>query len=124
MTQTTIILKDLPKISLNKFYGGIHYRTRIKLKNDFFWAVRTQTKLHFKKDKCYIVEYHFTFKKQPLDCSNATGGMVKLLEDILFEDDSPNCVKQITVSSRKGISDFVTMNIRQVEPDCNTFHMF
>lgn len=106
-----IILKGLPKISLNKFYAGLHWTKRKQIKDAYNLIIKSQCKYVFPKDKVYKVEYQFNFKTRPLDASNACGGMVKLIEDILFEDDKWDIVTQITVSSKKNTTEFVKILI-------------
>ena len=105
-----IILKDLPKVSLNKFYAGVHWTTRKKMKDDYSLLVKSQFKHIFSKDKQYVCIYSFTFKNNPLDCSN-TIGMVKMIEDIIFEDDKWDIVRQITIVSMKGKSNFIKITV-------------
>ena len=109
--ETSITLVDLPKISLNEFYAGKHWNVRKKIKDNFALLVRSQTKL--KIDYPCEVEYVFTFTKNPLDCSNVCGGMAKLIEDVLFPDDSPKIVKSIKVTSKKGNDNFVHIKIKE-----------
>jgi hypothetical protein len=40
----TIILKDLPKISLNKWYAGMHWTKRKKIKDNYTLIVKSQFK--------------------------------------------------------------------------------
>jgi hypothetical protein len=39
-----IILKDLPKISLNKWYAGMHWTKRKKIKDNYTLIVKSQFK--------------------------------------------------------------------------------
>jgi len=105
-----IILNNLPKISLNKFYAGIHYRERMTIKEHYKWSIKSQTKVVFSKHDKYNVTYDFEFKSRPLDASN-TVGMIKIIEDLLFEDDKYNIVLSVKMTSRKGESDKVTITI-------------
>ena len=52
----------------------------------------------------------FTFKTKPLDASN-TIAMVKMIEDIIFEDDKWDVIKRISISSKKGNEDVVNIKI-------------
>jgi len=40
--------------------------------------------------------------------------MVKLVEDIIFESDSPKIVKSVTLLSTKGKSDKLTIKINEI----------
>jgi hypothetical protein len=111
MREISITLWDLPKVSLNEFYAGVHWSKRKKIKDDFALLIRSQTKV--KIDFPCDVEYTFSFKRNPLDCSNACGGMVKLIEDCLFLDDSPKSVRSIKVTSRKAKDDVVFIKIKE-----------
>ena len=107
----TIIFTDLPKISLNKWYAGMHWTKRKKMKDSYTQIVRSQFKEVLPKDKSYSVEYHFTFKSRPLDASNCVA-MVKMVEDIIFEDDSYKIISSILISSGKGSRDTLEINIK------------
>ena len=105
-----ILLKDLPKISLNKWYAGMHWTKRKKMKDNYTQIVNSQFYKVLSKDKTYQVEYHFTFKSRPLDASNCVA-MVKMIEDIIFETDSYKVVTSLVITSRKGNSDIVEIKI-------------
>lgn len=108
---TKIILYDLPKVSANQFYAGIHWTKRKKLKDIYKLLIQSQTKLKFSKP-CNV-EYRFTFKSKPLDCSN-TNGMLKMIEDCLFDDDSTDIVKSLSVISLKGKIDKVEIIVSEL----------
>ncbi len=110
--ETVLVLYDLPKVSLNHLFARMHWTKRNKLINECKWIVRSQTDKKFNLP-C-TVSYIFTFKSNPLDCSNCAA-MIKILEDILFEDDSTNVVKSINIRSLKGIKDSVTIIIKSFE---------
>lgn len=109
-----IILKNLPKVSLNQWYAGNHWTKRNRLKNMYILIVKSQFKHVFIKAKQYVCIYSFTFKNRPLDCSN-TIAMVKMIEDIIFEDDKWDIIRQITILSMKGKDDFVTITIDDLD---------
>jgi hypothetical protein len=113
MEETSIILKDLPKVSLNKWYAGIHWTKRNETKNNYKLIVRSQFKKVFPKDMSYECEYIFHWKKNPLDTSNCVA-MVKLIEDVLFEDDKHDIVPKITIQSKKAKEEFVEINIKEI----------
>jgi|TARA_R110000803_G_C11759707_1_gene293745 hypothetical protein len=106
-----IILNDLPKISLNKWYAGMHWTKRKKMKDAYIQIVRSQFKQVLSKDNVYDVEYSFTFKNRPLDASNCVA-MVKMVEDIIFEDDNYKIIHSILISSGKGTRDVLEIKIR------------
>jgi hypothetical protein len=105
-----IILKDLPKVSLNAWYGGGHWSKRKKLKDNYTLIVKSQFKDVLPASESYNTEYHFTFKSRPLDASNCVA-MVKLIEDIVFENDGYKIIKSILVTSSKGADDIVEIKI-------------
>ena len=90
----------MPKISLNKFYTGTHWTKRKKIKDDMYWAVISQIGKEKLNQPC-TARYDFHFKTKPLDCSNAVG-MVKLIEDVIFEDDNTEIVKGIEITSNEN----------------------
>lgn len=105
-----IILKDLPKISLNKWYAGMHWTKRKKIKDNYIKIVTSQFKDVLPKNKSYNTEYHFTFKLRPLDASNCVA-MVKMIEDIIFDNDGYKVIKSILITSNKGTEDKVEIII-------------
>ena len=105
-----IILTGLPKVSLNLFYSGVHWSKRKKLKDKYKLLIKSQFKQVLSKDKTYDVEYTFNFKTRPLDASNCVA-MVKLIEDVIFEDDNYKIVESITIKSRKAKFDNVEIEI-------------
>lgn len=105
-----IELYDLPKISLNQWYSGISWKTRKRQKDTFAFLVRSRCKHFFKKDKVYRVSYSFYFKSKPLDTSNCVG-MLKMIEDVLFEDDTYKIIPEINVKSIKSNRDRVVIEV-------------
>ena len=105
-----IILNDLTKISLNLFYSGVHWSKRKKLKDRYKLLIKSQFKQVLSKDKTYEVYYTFNFKTRPLDASNCVA-MVKLIEDIIFEDDNYKIVTSLNIKSRKANFDSVEIEI-------------
>lgn len=105
-----IILKDLPKISLNKWYSGMHWTKRKKIKDNYTLLVKSQFNKTLPKSNTYKVAYNFTFKSRALDASNCVA-MVKMIEDIIFENDSYKIVKSISITSQKGAEDSVKIKI-------------
>lgn len=114
MDDLTIELRDLPKVSLNKWYAGTHWTKRKKLKDEYKYIVSSQFKDVLSKDKQYLVSYYFTFRVRPLDASNCVA-MVKMIEDIIFEDDSYKIVKGLAMYSEKGKEDLVTIKIKELK---------
>jgi len=105
-----IILKGLEKISLNKWYAGMHWTKRKKMKDNYTLLVKSQFNKTLPKTNTYNTEYHFTFKSRALDASNCVA-MVKMIEDIIFEDDSYKVIKSILITSKKGLEDSVKIKI-------------
>ena len=107
---TEIVLYNLPKHSLNEIYAGKHWRTRKKNKDKYTLLVKNQHKVIFSKLKQYSVSYEFQFQNSPLDVSN-TVYMLKMIEDILFEDDSYKIIKELNIKSTKAKTDCVIIKI-------------
>lgn len=107
-----IKLYKLPKISLNKWYSGAHWSKRKKIKDSYKLLVKSQFKQVLSKKFSYEVEYEFNFKTRPLDASNCVA-MVKLIEDIIFEDDKYNIVTSLNVKSKKSKEEFVKIIIKK-----------
>jgi hypothetical protein len=106
-----IILKGLPKISLNEWYAGNHWTKRKAIKDQYHWIIKSQFKGVLSRDNVYEVDYAFYFKNNALDASN-TIAMVKMIEDIIFEYDGWKVITKITISSRKGTEDLVNIEIK------------
>jgi len=111
-----LIFENLPKVSNNKFYTGMHWNERKKIKDNFakmvYALLCVQTTRRAFTKPCEV-EYIFEFKKQPLDCSN-TVGMLKMIEDVLFPDDSTKVVKKLKITSLKSVEDKVTVIIEDL----------
>ena len=105
-----IELTNLPKVSLNMFYAGVHWTKRKKMKDKYKLIIKSQFKPILPKDKSYQVDYTFNFKTRPLDASNCVA-MVKLIEDVIFEDDNYKIVNSINIKSRKATADSVEIKI-------------
>lgn len=101
-----IIFYDLPKISLNKWYAGLHWTKRKKMKDEYKLLILSRFKTLLPSDRSYHTEYNFIFKQRALDASNCVA-MVKMIEDIIFEDDSYKIIKSIKITSEKGDRDSV-----------------
>lgn len=114
MNETVIVLKDLPKHSLNEIYAGSHWSKRDKIKKQYKLIVKSQFKHVFRKDKVYKVRYCFNFKRNALDTSN-TVYMLKMIEDIIFEDDTCKIIPELSVKSQKGIEDSVIITIKELK---------
>lgn len=111
-SSTKITLYNLPKISLNEWYSGKHWIKRVKIKEKYKWIIKSQFKHVFKANMQYSVEYVFEFKIKPLDASNCVA-MVKLIEDIIFEDDKYNIVVELKISSHKSTEEKVIIIINE-----------
>ena len=108
---------NLPKVSNNQFYAGMHWAERKKLKDRFALIVWAQLREQINRKrftKPCKVGYIFEFKSKPLDCSNCVG-MLKMLEDVLFPDDSTKVVKEIKITSLKSVEDKVTVIIKEIK---------
>ncbi len=110
-----LIFNNLKKISNNQIYAGFHWAKRKKIVDAFkldVWAqLRNQTDRRSFKKPCKV-QYIFEFKSKPLDCSNVVL-MLKMIEDVLFPDDSPKIVKEIRMSSLKSVENKVTVIISE-----------
>ena len=106
----SITLKDLPKISTNDIYSGMHWSKRKKIKDDCTFIVKNQFKHVFKKDKHYQVDYVFCWKNRPLDALNCAF-ISKIIEDIIFEDDKHDIITHVGLSSCKGKEDVVFIKV-------------
>ena len=108
-----IKLEGLPKVSLNKWYAGTHWTSRKKLKDTYTLIIKSQFKDVLSKEKQYEVKYDFNFNKRPLDASNCVA-MVKMIEDVIFEDDSYKIVKKIIITSNKSKEENLIIKIKEL----------
>ena len=83
------------------------------MKNNYKTIIKSQCKTLFPSDKNYNVDYTFFFKKNPLDASNTTA-MLKLIEDILFENDSYKVIHRISTQSIKDKNERVEINVEEI----------
>ena len=102
------------KISTNKIYSGVHWATRARHKDLFVWNFLGVASDIPVIESCDL-EFHFEFKQRPLDCDNCSY-MTKLLIDCLrhygkLKDDTPNIVKSVKITSKKGNEDKVKILI-------------
>ena len=79
----------------------------------YFWAIKSQFKHVFPKTGKYIVSYEFFYRVRPLDVSN-TIAQVKLVEDIIFEDDRWDIIEKIEISSRKADKDYIRIVVTEL----------
>lgn len=101
---------ELPiKISTNKIYAGIHWTTRNKHKELFYYEV-LRNKKYIEKPKNYPLEltFSFVFKSRPLDSSNCSY-MAKMIEDSLVKigiipDDTIKYIKSVKYISEQNKS--------------------
>ena len=108
----TITLKGLPKVSFNQLYAGKHWSYRKTIKDQYHTIIKSQCKKVFTKTAAYTCTYEFTFQSRPLDASNCAA-MIKMIEDIIFEDDKYDLIKIGGITSKKGKTDSVTIKIEQ-----------
>ena len=106
-----ITLNDLPKVSLNQWYSGKHWTKRQSTKKHYILSVKSQCKRVFPSDQQYVVSYAFEFRSNALDASN-TIAMVKMIEDIMFQDDKWNIIDLGGITSRKSDKDRVTITVQ------------
>ena len=101
-----IRIDNILKMSTNKIYAGIHYRTRTKHKENY----RLITKTIFNKlepiEGKVDLSFTFYFAKNALDSSNCSY-MAKMIEDCLVEygvlkDDTIKYVGKFSVTSFKS----------------------
>ena len=109
---TLITFNGLPKISLNDWYSGTHWRDRKDLKDIYTLLVFDVVKRKF-KPKRYRVSYSFFFRIRPLDATNCIA-MVKMLEDCIFQDDKWSLIDIGEITSRKADEDYVTIKIEEL----------
>lgn len=121
----TITVPIVNKLSLNKIYGGVHYRTRKKHKDEYHQM------MHYKRPQQYTgtypvtVTYHYKFKGKRLDSSNCAY-LTKLLEDALvacnvFPDDSAKYIYSTTNITDKGDNE-VEITITPYENNVQRLH--
>jgi hypothetical protein len=110
---TKIVLKDMPKVSLNAWYASEHWSKRKKIKDTYAWLVKSKVKGKFSKDKQYNVDYVFGFKRNPLDATN-TVAILKILEDLLFEDDKYDIILKVSMCSIKAKEDFIEITVKEI----------
>lgn len=108
-----ITLYNLPKHSLNEIYAGKHWRVRKKQKDKYTLIVKNQFKHVFSKLKQYSVSYEFQYQNKPLDVSNTVYSL-KMIEDIIFEDDSYKIVKELNIKSTKAKTDCVIIKVTEL----------
>lgn len=108
-----VVLKDLPKHSLNDIYAGKHWTKRKKIKDSYKLIIKSQFKHLFSKLETYSVSYDFRFKTRPLDVSN-TVYMLKLIEDIIFEDDTYKIIPELNIKSSKCTEDCVIITVNKL----------
>ena len=109
-----IYFNGLTKLTLNKWYASSHWSERSRIKKDYKWLVKRQFRDKFPKDRKYKVRYDFEFRVRPLDASNVIA-MVKLIEDIIFEDDKWDIVTELTTSSKKGKEDRLKVTVEEID---------
>jgi len=115
MQVTEIILRNLPKLSLNSIYAGLHWTKRKRLKDAFYLIIKSQFKTVFPKTDRYTVSYEIVSKNGiPCDATNLSY-TVKMVEDVIFEDDKWDIITQVCLSSRKGDDDYVKVTVTTLD---------
>lgn len=103
MEYETIIISGYPKVSSNKFYAGVHWTVRKKIKDEFEDAVLGKIR-NLKKYKLITnIQFRFFFKKRALDADNCQA-MAKMFIDTLRKEerianDSNKYIVSVTLSS-------------------------
>lgn len=110
-----IIFVDLPKVSTNEIYAGVHWSRRKKLKEDFLWLTLNAIKKLIPAQEKVDLDFTFHFKKNALDADNC-GYMGKLIIDCLvahgmLKDDSNKFVGRVSYESKKSDNDFCELVI-------------
>lgn len=106
------------KVSLNKIYAGIHFRTRSKHKEMYYLATLSAKPKPYTGTFPVHMHYHFRLHGKPLDISNHAY-MQKMVEDSLVHlgvlpDDTPQYVAGITITAEKDQSDEVDITITPI----------
>ena len=101
----SITINNLPKISTNEIYAGVHWTKRKKHKQDFLLLTNGMKRLK-PVEGIVDLEFVFTFRRNALDSSN-NSYCAKILEDCLvhhkiLKDDTIKFVRKISMESRKG----------------------
>ena len=104
-----IVIPIPEKISLNKIYGGIHYRKRNAQKDDYHFAVMSVQPKPYTGNFPIHVHYHFKLHGRRYDISNHAY-MLKMTEDGLvacgvIPDDTPKYINAITITAEKAKED-------------------
>jgi len=109
-----VILKDLPKLSLNQIYAGKHWTKRNKDKNTYKSIIQSQFNSVFSANQVYSVAYEFHFKNKPFDTSN-TVYMLKMIEDVIFKEDTYKIIPELIIKSKKAKEDFVLIKVTTLQ---------
>ena len=104
------------KVSTNKIYAGLNWRTRVRHKDQYQWEVMRVIKennLQPIDGFPIVLRFKFFFKKRVLDSSNCSY-MAKLIEDCLvcqniIPDDSIQYVSEVQILAVKGRKDEVLL---------------
>lgn len=99
------------KLSLNKIYGGIHYHTRRKHRDEYLIAVQACRPKRYTGTFPAQITYIFQYRGRRLDSSNAAY-MAKLLEDGLVHcgvipDDAPKYIKRTILETDTGENEVI-----------------
>ena len=103
------------KVSLNKIYAGVHFRTRSAHKAAYHLAVLAAKPKPYTGPFPVHMTYHFRLHGTPLDISNHAY-MQKMVEDGLvavgiLPGDEPKYVGSITITGAKDDADEVDITI-------------
>lgn len=103
------------KVSLNKIYAGVHFRTRSEHKRQYHFAVLAGKPKPYTGTFPVHMSYHFRLHGTRLDTSNHAY-MQKMVEDGLvaagiLPGDEPKYVGAITITGSKDEADEVDIEI-------------
>lgn len=120
------------KVSTNRIYSGVHYRTRMKHKKQYIQVVKNAIKKQKLKpvtEYPVILRFTFSYQKNQLDASNGSY-MAKIIEDLLvkngiLEDDRAKFVSGVELHSLKGKENKILLEVIKYESneskrDCKT----
>lgn len=93
-----LIFNNMPKVSLNQWYSGQHWKKRKEIKDRYAKFIES---VHPEKYTEYCdTTYIFEWKTRSLDPSNCMA-MIKLIEDSLFPKDSYKIIRWINIHCRR-----------------------
>lgn len=114
---TTIHLPGVKAQSWNEFWRGKHYAARSRDKHAMALLVRAA--LDPAACEPYSVPVHVTvtatYKRHPIDCDNlCSKPLLDALQGLLLHNDSPRWVRAVTLQSRRGQDDSITIHLEPI----------